>query len=61
VSGEGVIAALRRPLDSERRASLASLVTARNHVSHILEKLGMSRRSEAAAFAARLGLGGGPH
>jgi DNA-binding NarL/FixJ family response regulator len=25
--------------------------TARNHVSHILEKLGMSRRSEAAAFA----------
>jgi two-component system response regulator DevR len=25
--------------------------TARNHVSHILEKLGLSRRSEAAAFA----------
>ncbi|HLL78934.1 MAG TPA: response regulator transcription factor [Ktedonobacteraceae bacterium] len=25
--------------------------TARNHVSHILEKLGMARRSEAAAFA----------
>ena len=25
--------------------------TARNHVSHILEKLGFSRRSEAAAFA----------
>ncbi len=25
--------------------------TARNHVSHILEKLGVSRRSEAAAFA----------
>jgi two-component system, NarL family, response regulator DevR len=25
--------------------------TARNHVSHILEKLGMSRRSEAAAYA----------
>jgi two-component system response regulator DevR len=25
--------------------------TARNHVSHILEKLGMSRRSEAAVFA----------
>jgi DNA-binding NarL/FixJ family response regulator len=37
-----------------------SEVTARNHVSHILEKLGMSRRSEAAAFAARLGLGGPP-
>ena len=31
-------------------------VTARNHVSHILEKLDMSRRSEAAAFAARMGL-----
>lgn len=38
-----------------------SEVTARNHVSHILEKLGMSRRSEAAAFAARLGLGANPH
>ncbi|HZQ35260.1 MAG TPA: response regulator transcription factor [Dehalococcoidia bacterium] len=38
-----------------------SEVTARNHVSHILDKLGMSRRSEAAAFAARLGLGGGAH
>jgi len=25
--------------------------TARNHVSHILEKLELSRRSEAAAFA----------
>ncbi|HLI09577.1 MAG TPA: response regulator transcription factor [Ktedonobacteraceae bacterium] len=25
--------------------------TARNHVSHILEKLGLSRRSQAAAFA----------
>ncbi|MFN8556227.1 MAG: response regulator transcription factor [Dehalococcoidia bacterium] len=34
--------------------------TARNHVSHILEKLGLSRRSEAAALAARLGLLGGP-
>jgi DNA-binding NarL/FixJ family response regulator len=30
--------------------------TARNHVSHILEKLGMSRRSEAAALAAQVGL-----
>ena len=27
--------------------------TARNHVSHILEKLGLSRRSEAAAFAVK--------
>jgi DNA-binding NarL/FixJ family response regulator len=31
-----------------------SETTARNHVSHILEKLGMSRRAEAAAFAAQL-------
>ncbi|MBF6601263.1 MAG: response regulator transcription factor [Dehalococcoidia bacterium] len=30
--------------------------TARNHVSHILTKLGFSRRSEAAAYAARKGL-----
>jgi DNA-binding NarL/FixJ family response regulator len=30
--------------------------TARNHVIHILDKLGLSRRSEAAAEAVRLGL-----
>ena len=30
--------------------------TARNHVSRILDKLGLSRRSEAASFAARRGL-----
>ncbi len=30
--------------------------TARNHVSHILEKLNLTRRSEAAAYAARRGL-----
>ena len=30
--------------------------TARNHVSHILDKLGLTRRSEAAAFAAQRGL-----
>ncbi len=30
--------------------------TARNHVSHILEKLGLSRRTEAATLATRLGL-----
>ncbi|HXK34497.1 MAG TPA: response regulator transcription factor [Dehalococcoidia bacterium] len=30
--------------------------TARNHVSHILAKLGFSRRSEAAAYAVRKGL-----
>ena len=30
--------------------------TARNHISRIFEKLGLSRRSEAAAYAARMGL-----
>ena len=30
--------------------------TARNHVSHILDKLGLTRRSEAAVFAAEHGL-----
>jgi two-component system response regulator DevR len=30
--------------------------TVRNHVSHILDKLDLTRRSEAAAFAARRGL-----
>jgi two-component system, NarL family, response regulator DevR len=30
---------------------IVSEKTARNHVSHILDKLGLSRRSEAAAFA----------
>lgn len=35
--------------------------TARNHVSHILEKLGLGRRSEAAALAARLGVGAVKH
>lgn len=30
--------------------------TARNHVTNILDKLGFSRRAEAAAYAARLGL-----
>ncbi len=33
-----------------------SEATARNHVSHIFEKLGLNRRSEAAAFAVRAGL-----
>jgi DNA-binding NarL/FixJ family response regulator len=33
-----------------------SEATARNHVSHILEKLDLKRRGEAAALAARLGL-----
>jgi DNA-binding NarL/FixJ family response regulator len=30
--------------------------TARNHVANLLDKLGFSRRSEAAAYAARLGI-----
>lgn len=34
-----------------------SEATARNHISHIFEKLGLSRRSEAAALATRLGIG----
>ena len=33
------------------QALYVSEKTARNHVSHILEKLGLARRSEAAAFA----------
>ncbi len=33
--------------------------TVRNHVSHVLSKLGLSRRSEAAAFAAKRGIFGG--
>jgi DNA-binding NarL/FixJ family response regulator len=37
-------------------ALVISETTARNHVSHILEKLGLHRRGEAAALAARLGL-----
>ena len=37
-------------------ALVISQAPARNHVSHILEKLGMSRRSEAAAFAAEMGI-----
>lgn len=36
-----------------------SEATARNHVSHILEKLGLTRRSQAAVLAARLGLAPG--
>ena len=35
-----------------------SAATARNHVSHILEKLGMRSRTEATALAAELGLRG---
>jgi two-component system, NarL family, response regulator DevR len=38
------------------RQLIISEHTARNHVIHILEKLGLSRRSEAAAYAARHGM-----
>ena len=45
---------------STNKQIAASLIisenTARNHVSRILEKLGLARRSEAAAFAAQHGL-----
>lgn len=37
-------------------ALVISEKTARNHISHILEKLNVGRRSEAAAYAARKGL-----
>jgi two-component system response regulator DevR len=37
-------------------ALVISESTARNHVSHVLEKLGVRRRSEAAALAAQIGL-----
>ncbi len=38
------------------KALFISEHTARNHVAHILNKLGLSRRAGAAAYAARLGL-----
>jgi DNA-binding NarL/FixJ family response regulator len=37
-------------------ALVISEATARNHVSHILEKLGLNNRGTAAAFAVRMGL-----
>ena len=39
-------------------ALVISETTARNHVSHILDKLGVRRRAEAAVLAAQLGLTG---
>ena len=39
-------------------ALVISDFTARNHVSHILDKLGVRHRSEAAVLASQLGLGG---
>ena len=49
----GVLALIARGYTNKQiaEALYVSEKTARNHVSHILEKLGLSRRSEAAAFA----------
>ncbi len=48
-----VIALIARGYTNKQIAEklFVSEKTARNHVSHILEKLGLARRSEAAAFA----------
>ncbi len=48
-----VLALVARGYTNKQIAEALSITekTARNHVSHILEKLGLSRRSEAAAFA----------
>ncbi len=48
-----VLALVARGYTNKQIADTLSISekTARNHVSHILEKLGLSRRSEAAAFA----------
>ncbi len=48
-----VLALVARGYTNKQIAAAISVSekTARNHVSHILEKLGLTRRSEAAAFA----------
>src|SRR6266567_2564757 len=48
-----VLALVARGYTNKQRAEALYVTekTARNHVSHILEKLGLARRSEAAAFA----------
>jgi two-component system, NarL family, response regulator DevR len=48
-----VLALVARGYTNKQIADTLSITekTARNHVSHILEKLGLSRRSEAAAYA----------
>ena len=53
-----VLALIARGLTNREIASelVISEHTARNHVTSILNKLGFSRRAEAAAYAARLGL-----
>ncbi len=53
-----VLALIARGLTNRQIAEtlVISEHTARNHVTSILDKLGLSRRAEAAAYAARLGL-----
>ncbi|MGB2694009.1 MAG: response regulator transcription factor [Dehalococcoidia bacterium] len=53
-----VLALIARGLTNKQIAEklVISEHTARNHVTNILDKLGFSRRAEAAAYAARLGL-----
>jgi len=53
-----VLALIARGLTNHQiaEALVISEHTARNHVSSILDKLGLSRRTEAAVYAARLGL-----
>ncbi|MGH7488793.1 MAG: response regulator transcription factor, partial [bacterium] len=53
-----VLALIARGLTNREiaEALVISEHTARNHVTSILDKLGFSRRAEAAAYAARLGL-----
>ena len=53
-----VLALIARGLTNREIASdlVISEHTARNHVTSILNKLGFSRRAQAAAYAARLGL-----
>ena len=53
-----VLALIARGLTNRQIAEqlVISEHTARNHVTSILDKLGFSRRAEAAAYAARLGL-----
>jgi DNA-binding NarL/FixJ family response regulator len=48
-----VVVLVARGLTNRQIAEALSLSekTARNHLSHILEKLGLSRRSEAAVYA----------
>ena len=53
-----VLALVARGLTNNEIAGelIISQHTARNHVSRILDKLGLARRSEAATFAAQHGL-----